>query len=144
MGRNPYAESPGPFSGRAQELETLERELLRGRGALAAIMAGRGMGKTRLARELCERLHAVATCETHYWPRTPGEPGDFLSKLGRDFGREFSGTLFVDDVIEAKGLEVVGRSEPGTGFGPHFTTIHPRPGLATLRVHHVLVQFPGD
>jgi len=101
MGRNPYAESPGPFSGRAQELETLERELLRGRGALAAIMAGRGMGKTRLARELRERLLAVPSCETHYWPRTPGEPGDFLSKLGRDFGREFSGTLFVDDVIEA-------------------------------------------
>jgi hypothetical protein len=98
---NPYAAAQKAFFGREAELATLERELTRGASTLAAVMAGRGMGKTSLARELEQRLSGRDDCKVYRWSRTPPSQDEFLRKLGQCLAYEFTGMLFDDEVREA-------------------------------------------
>jgi hypothetical protein len=60
----------------------LHRELLRPGSGLAAVMAGRGMGKTSFARQLCAELRSsTPDLDIVYWPQTPNDASDFLLKL---------------------------------------------------------------
>lgn len=101
MVANPYAEALAPFFGRQRELDELERDLTRGASALGAVMGGRGMGKTSIARVLGERLRRHSDCELHWWPLTPPNREDFLLKLGRSLSFEFTGRVFDEEVQEA-------------------------------------------
>jgi hypothetical protein len=100
---NPYVAADGPFVGRHRELAKLERELLRGRSALAAVMAGRGMGKTSFSRQLERRLmaQALTAVEVFRWPRTPADSSEFFVKLGGSLGTNFTGTLFDEELVDA-------------------------------------------
>src|ERR1700710_2278641 len=58
---NPYrTDYPGAgfFSGRASEIALLVESMLTGRQSLAAVMGGRGMGKTSLALRIQSELSA--------------------------------------------------------------------------------------
>lgn len=98
---NPYAEAHKAFFGRELELAALERDLTRGASALAAVMAGRGMGKTSLARQLELRLSNHEGCKVFRWPHTPSSRDELLRKLGQSLAYEFSGKLFDDEVKSA-------------------------------------------
>ncbi len=97
---NPYADTR-LFMGRARELERLTRELSRARGALAAVMAGRGMGKTSFATELKLRLERSGSVEVLFWRATPARLDEFLAKLSRDLDYAFTGKLLDEEIVEA-------------------------------------------
>lgn len=101
MATNPYSEANKVFFGREIELATLVRDLTRGASALAAVMAGRGMGKTSLARQLELRLSNHEGCKVFRWPHTPSSMDEFLRKLGQSLACEFTGKLFDDEVKNA-------------------------------------------
>jgi hypothetical protein len=99
---NPYVESPGPFVGRTDELAQLRTSLTRGRSALAAIMAGRGMGKTSFARALTIALESAGLdLEVISWASTPTHEDLFYKKLSASLDYPFTGELFDDELREA-------------------------------------------
>src|SRR5690606_27479409 len=92
-GFNPYVEDL--FVGRTTELTKLGNELTRGRSTLAAVMGGRGMGKTSFARELERVLHqSDSEPEVIRWASTPSDPSAFYEKLSRSLSVDITGTLF--------------------------------------------------
>lgn len=99
-GFNPYVEDL--FVGRTTELTKLGNELTRGRSTLAAVMGGRGMGKTSFARELERVLHqSDSEPEVIRWASTPSDPSAFYEKLSRSLSVDITGTLFDDELREA-------------------------------------------
>lgn len=111
---NPYRTDlpgAGPFVGRQAELDTLAGALLEGRQSIAAVMGGRGMGKTTLAIKLKERLGAAAPGTSVILDRRPPrDPVAFLERLGARLGhrldpRDPVGTLV--DAVESSAANVV-------------------------------------
>jgi len=69
------------------------------------------MGKTSFARVLADRLREEdPRSEVICWPFMPVSDDEFLAKLGRDLNFEFSGRLFVDELVEAVNLRGSGRT----------------------------------
>lgn len=85
MADNPYhTDYPGvgPFYGRGDELDLLERAVARGRRSIAAVMGGRGMGKTSFAIELQRRLHEREIATAHLIRHVHLTPETFLNRVG--------------------------------------------------------------
>jgi len=134
---NPYRlDAPGraPFFGRADDLERLQRALRSGRNAMAAVMGGRGMGKTALLVRLRERLERDPELEVMTVERVPTGPSDFVGVLSKKLGRSLDPCLPLD-------ATVVHRAPAGPS-GISLVSEHPREGGAPIRIHHVLVQLP--
>ncbi|MGK3965522.1 AAA family ATPase [Sorangium sp. So ce1667] len=103
---NPYrSDIPGvgPFVGRAGELDQLASALRTGRRAIAAVMGGRGMGKTALAIELQKRLTADGTKVVHLVRRPSRDATAFLSQLASILGLPLDPILPVESIVEAVG-----------------------------------------
>lgn len=101
---NPYrTDFPGqaPFVGRRDELERLGRSLRRGRRSIAAVMGGRGMGKTCLALELERRLLADGVERVVLIRQPEGDPLRFFAQLGKALGRDLDPGLPTDSIVEA-------------------------------------------
>ncbi|AUX21218.1 uncharacterized protein SOCEGT47_016970 [Sorangium cellulosum] len=101
---NPYRSDipgAGPFVGRANELALLASALHAGRRALAAVMGGRGMGKTALALELRKRIAADPTKLVHLVRRPSNDAATFLSQLGSLLGVPLDPILPVESIAEA-------------------------------------------
>lgn len=101
---NPYRSDipgAGPFVGRANELALLASALHAGRRALAAVMGGRGMGKTALALELQKRLAADPANLVHLVRRPSHDAATFLSQLESLLGVPLDPILPVESIAEA-------------------------------------------
>jgi hypothetical protein len=101
---NPYRTDfpgQGPFYGRSNELSFLERAIENGRRSIAAIMGGRGMGKTSFAIELQRRLHAREISAVHLIRRPDPSPEAFLDSLGRCLGASLDALAPVDSLVQA-------------------------------------------
>ena len=91
----------GPFVGRKGEIDSLVRSLRTGRRALAAVMGGRGMGKTALALELQKRLATDPRNVVHLIRRPASDGGIFLSQLSSILGLPLDPILPVESIVEA-------------------------------------------
>ncbi|MGK3995953.1 AAA family ATPase [Sorangium sp. So ce1024] len=103
---NPYRSDipgAGPFVGRASELAQLASALRTGRRAIAAVMGGRGMGKTALAIELQKRVAADGTKVVHLVRRPSRDASAFLSQLASLLGLPLDPILPVESIVEAVG-----------------------------------------
>ncbi|MCX4239787.1 AAA family ATPase [Paraliomyxa miuraensis] len=81
---NPYrhdAPGVGPFVGRRVELTKLRRSVEAGRNALAAVMGGRGMGKTALATRLLSALEGDEQFVVRSIARVGRDTGAFVRQL---------------------------------------------------------------
>jgi type II secretory pathway predicted ATPase ExeA len=67
--------------GRAEELRTLLSAMRSGRQSIAAVMGGRGMGKTSLAVKLAEALSVDGSTAVHLIRRPASAPEDFWAQL---------------------------------------------------------------
>ncbi|AGP35053.1 hypothetical protein BE04_44035 [Sorangium cellulosum] len=103
---NPYRSDipgEGPFVGRSSEIAQLAGALRTGRRAIAAVMGGRGMGKTALAIELHRRLAADGTKVVHLVRRPSRDAAAFLSQLASILGLPLDPILPVESIVEAIG-----------------------------------------
>jgi len=103
-GKNPYR--PGepkeaPFVGREKILDDLLDALRSGRRALAAVMGGRGMGKTSLAHQLKRRLEVEGESLVRLIARPDSDPRGFLAQLEHALGLPLDPLLPVESLIEA-------------------------------------------
>jgi hypothetical protein len=109
---NPYrTDYPGAgvFCGRASEIALLVHALRTGRQSLAAIMAGRGMGKTSLALRVHAELAAGVSCEVHLIRKASADPLDFLSQIAVRLGSPLDAALPVESLVEAVRAAGAGR-----------------------------------
>jgi hypothetical protein len=102
---NPYrTDIPGvgPFYGRDEEISLLIDAVRNRRSAIAAIMGGRGMGKTTFALMLKKRLLEHEGLQDVYLIRRPeAKPENFLAQLGTCLKFEINENLPTDSLIEA-------------------------------------------
>lgn len=101
---NPYRHDVpgrGPFFGRVTELSELSEAITTGKQAIAAVMGGRGMGKTSLALRLKASLEAHGDIEVHLIRKPNGEPAQFLEQLGVYLGYKLSAIMPVESIAEA-------------------------------------------
>jgi hypothetical protein len=101
---NPYrTDYPGAgfFCGRVAEIGSLVASLRTGRHALAAVMAGRGMGKTSLAMQVQDALASDPSLAVHLIRRVSADPLDFLSQIAVRLGRPLDAALPVESLVEA-------------------------------------------
>ncbi|KYF77270.1 hypothetical protein BE11_17850 [Sorangium cellulosum] len=101
---NPYRSDipgAGPFVGRTAELDLLASALRTGRRAIAAVMGGRGMGKTALALELQKRLTTDGTRAVHLVRRPSRDAAAFLSQLASILGLPLDPIMPVESIVEA-------------------------------------------
>ena len=101
---NPYrTDYPGAgvFVGRRQELDTLVRALRSGRQSIAAVMGGRGMGKTSLAVKLEEELSRDGTTAVHLIRRPAKAPEDFWAQVMEELGARPDRRAPVDALVKA-------------------------------------------
>lgn len=85
-GRNPYRPdlpAGALFTGREAELRRLRDGLTVGTPGVIAVMGGRGMGKTSLAR--AAEAHARTSVDVGFVPR-PRDPSDVLASLSQLLG----------------------------------------------------------
>ena len=87
--------------GRAGELAQLTSALHTGRRAVAAVMGGRGMGKTALAIELQKRLAADGTKVVHFVRRPSKDAAAFFAQLSSILGLPLDPILPVESIVEA-------------------------------------------
>ena len=104
MEQNPYrTDFPGaaPFYGREHELERLCQAMEAGRRSLAAVMGGRGMGKTSFALRLAELLgRADGHLVCQITPEAKAEPEAFLAQLGQELGADFQTGLVTASIVD--------------------------------------------
>ncbi|MEM9493261.1 MAG: ATP-binding protein, partial [Myxococcota bacterium] len=101
---NPYRTDypgQGPFYGREFEVTQLLRALRTGRKSIAAVMGGRGMGKTSLALRLEDRLRDDANIAVHLLRKPEADPHAFVAQLSGKFGRLIEPQLFTESIEEA-------------------------------------------
>ncbi len=101
---NPYRHDVpggGPFVGRERELNELRTSIRAGRNALAAVMGGRGMGKTALAGQLRQALAADDHLVVEVIDRVEREPGAFVQQLERCLDASIDPRAFVDTLMHA-------------------------------------------
>jgi type II secretory pathway predicted ATPase ExeA len=101
---NPYRHDlpgVGPFVGRSVELDELRGSIVTGRNALAAVMGGRGIGKTALAARLRKDLAGNDDLVVRVVERVDPEPGKFVGQLERRLGASIDPVLFIDDLVRA-------------------------------------------
>ena len=101
---NPYrTDYPGAgfFYGRASEIALLVESMRTGRQSLAAVMGGRGMGKTSLAIRVQSKLAGDPGTAVHLIRRASVDPVDFLSQIAVRLGRPLDASLPVESLVEA-------------------------------------------
>jgi Cdc6-like AAA superfamily ATPase len=101
---NPYrSDLPGvgPFYGRDAEIEGLVTALRNGRRALAAVMGGRGMGKTTLALRVKEKLSGIEGTIVHAVALPRREPAQFLAQLESHLGLPLDPLSPGDSIVDA-------------------------------------------
>lgn len=101
---NPYRTDPpgqGPFYGRAEDLDRLCNDIQSGRRSIAAVMGGRGMGKTSFALRLQTQLRERGISSVHLIRRPASDAVDFLNQLGRRLGASLDPALAMDSLVEA-------------------------------------------
>lgn len=101
---NPYRHDLpglGPFVGRHTELKELRTSIVVGRNALAAVMGGRGMGKTALAGRLAQELAADDGLSVHVVGRVDRDPRAFVRQLEQCLGTPIDPVVFVDALAHA-------------------------------------------
>lgn len=104
MPNNPYCtDYPDEclFYGRAEERERLCRALESGRQSIAAVMGGRGMGKTVLALRIQRDLQQAGLDAVHYFAKPASDPGLFFAQLARHLGQELDEMWPVESVVGA-------------------------------------------
>lgn len=105
-GRNPYRPdlpAGALFTGREAELRRLRDGLTVGTPGVIAVMGGRGMGKTSLAR--AAETHARTSVDVGFVPR-PRDPGDVLASLSQLLGGDLHERMLPRSIEErAVGLE---------------------------------------
>jgi hypothetical protein len=109
MAGNPYRidiPGEGPFYGRDQALDDLVRDIDRGRKSIAAVMGGRGMGKTSFAIELQRRLRARGISAVHLVRSPPATAEAFLASMGQHLG------VLLDPLAVADSLSAAVRAAP--------------------------------
>lgn len=101
---NPYRHDvpeAGPFVGRGGELKELSRAISTGRNALAAVMGGRGMGKSTLAARLRRELSSNEDLVVRIVERVEPDPGAFVGQLERRLDLAIHKDQFLDDLVRA-------------------------------------------
>lgn len=104
MSNNPYrTDYPDEclFYGRAEERKRLCRALESGRNSLAAVMGGRGMGKTALALRIKQDLQQAGLDAVHYIAKPASDAGSFFAQLAQYLGQELDGMWPVESVVGA-------------------------------------------
>ena len=101
---NPYRTDypgAGSFYGRASEIAMLVESLRTGRQSLAAVMGGRGMGKTSLAIRVQDELRSDPAVTVHLIRKVSADPIDFLSQLSVRLARPIDPSCPVESLVEA-------------------------------------------
>jgi AAA domain len=101
---NPYRTDypgSGSFFGRASEIALLVESMRTGRQSLAAVMGGRGMGKTSLAMRAQSELGADPSTVVHFIRKASADPLDFLSQIAVRLGQPLDPTLPVESLVLA-------------------------------------------
>lgn len=101
---NPYRTDypgAGSFFGRASEIAVLVDSLRTGRQSLAAVMGGRGMGKTSLAIRIQDEIRADPGVTVHFIRKVSADPLDFLSQLSVRLARPIDASCPVESLVEA-------------------------------------------
>ena len=101
---NPYrTDYPGAgfFQGRSTEIALLVESLRTGRQSLAAVMGGRGMGKTSLALRIQAELASDPSLPVHLIRKVSVDPLDFLSQIAVRLGQPLDASLPVESIVAA-------------------------------------------
>lgn len=102
---NPYRSDvpgQGPYFGRVEEQDRLLFAIRSGRQGIAAVMGGRGMGKTSLALRLQRELSAHDPDVRPVLIRRPqARPEDFVVQLGIQIGVSLDATMVVESLVES-------------------------------------------
>jgi hypothetical protein len=101
---NPYRTDypgAGSFYGRAAEIAALVESMHTGRQSLAAVMGGRGMGKTSLAIRVLEELEANPSVTVHLVRKVAADPLDFLAQIAVRLGRPIDASCPVESLVAA-------------------------------------------
>lgn len=102
--QNPYrTDYPGSglFYGRGEELHLLRDAIQSGRRSIAAVMGGRGMGKTSFALRLRALLGEGGITATYLIRKPEAEAHRFLAQLGHYLQCSLDPALAMDSLIEA-------------------------------------------
>ena len=102
--RNPYHPDlprTAPFYGRGKLLEFLVRRILEEDNCIAAVMGGRGMGKTALATHIANRVLEGDRARVHMIERPGSDPIVFVEKLAARLGAAIDHRVFDDSLVEA-------------------------------------------
>lgn len=101
---NPYRTDypgAGSFYGRAGEMTGLVEAMRTGRQSLAAVMGGRGMGKTSLALRVHQTLSSEAGLGVHIIRKAAADPADFFGQIAVRLGARLDVSLPVESMVEA-------------------------------------------